>query len=102
MLNQLVPNLNLSIDSVTGKVKQQTEEIYNNIDAWRQQAVEQAAQEQKSSILKSQAEAQISIGTKKEQISEMEKALPGLRAKLRQNLYFQNQASLLYSFVLYK
>lgn len=92
MLNQLVPNLNLSIDSVTGKVKQQTEEIYNNIDAWRQQAVEQAAQEQKSSILKSQAEAQISIGTKKEQISEMEKALPGLRAKLRQNLYFQNQA----------
>lgn len=92
MLNQLVPNLNLSIDSVTGKVKQQTEEIYNNIDAWRQQAVEQAAQEQKSSILKSQAEAQISIGTKKEQISEMEKVLPGLRAKLRQNLYFQNQA----------
>ena len=92
VLNEMIPNLGLTIDDVTGKVKQQTEEIYNNIDAWRQQAVEQAAQEQKSSILKSQAEAQISIATKKEQISEMETALPGLRAKLRQNLYFQNQA----------
>lgn len=92
MLNELIPNLNLSIDSVTGKVKQQTTEIYANIEAWRKSAVEQAVQEQKSGILKAQAEAQIALTSKKLQKTDIEAQLKAAQERLNANLSYREQA----------
>ena len=44
LLNQLQPQLNLSIDDGTGRLKQSTDTIYNNIQALKAQAKEQAQQ----------------------------------------------------------
>ena len=92
MLNELIPNLNLSIDSVTGKVKQQTTEIYANIEAWRKSAVEQAVQEQKSGILKAQAEARIALTSKKLQKTDIEAQLKAAQERLNANLSYRRQA----------
>ena len=91
MLNELIPDLNLSIDSVTGKVKQQTTEIYANIEAWRKSAVEQAVQEQKSGILKAQAEAQIELTSKKLQKTDIEAQLKAAQERLNANLSYRTQ-----------
>lgn len=92
MLNEFIPDLNLSIDSVTGKVKQQTTEIYANIEAWRKSAAEQAVQEQKSGILKAQAEAQIALTSKKLQKTDIEAQLKAAQERLNANLSYREQA----------
>ena len=44
LLNQLQPQLNLSIDETTGRLEQNTDQIYDNIRALRDQARQQAQQ----------------------------------------------------------
>lgn len=44
-LNELIPDLNLTIDEQTGLIKQNTEELYANIEALKERAIWQAGQE---------------------------------------------------------
>lgn len=44
LINQLMPTLNLTVDETTGRLEQNTEQIYNNIEAYKRQAREQAKQ----------------------------------------------------------
>lgn len=44
LINQLMPTLNLTVDENTGRLEQNTEQIYNNIEAYKRQAREQAKQ----------------------------------------------------------
>lgn len=61
VLNGMIPDLGLTIDNVTGKVKQQTKEIQNNISAWRTSAKEQAFQTQTQTIASAIATAEIEV-----------------------------------------
>jgi len=51
-LNGLIPGLNLTIDSTTGKLNTETTAIYNQITAWQQLAQVEAAQEQYKELYK--------------------------------------------------
>lgn len=49
-LNELYPDLNLNIDKHTGKIKEDTDAIYDRIEAMKQEAVQAAVQEKRTSI----------------------------------------------------
>lgn len=51
LLNQLMPELNLTIDSGTGKLEQNTDQIYKNIQALKDQARQEAQQAYYAAII---------------------------------------------------
>lgn len=58
-LNEIYPDLNLNIDSHTGKIKEDTKAIQDRIEAMKQEALQAAIQEKKSAQYKIIADAQI-------------------------------------------
>lgn len=58
-LNALYPDLNLNIDKHTGKIKEDTDAIYDRIEAMKQEALYTAAQEKRTAIYKTIADAQV-------------------------------------------
>ena len=71
-LNNIIPDLGLTIDEITGKVKEQTSELYNNIEAWKTSAKQQAYQTQTQEIASAIATAEIEIEKKKNQIFDLQ------------------------------
>ena len=51
LINQIMPELNLTIDEGTGRLEQNTQQILNNIDALKNQARQQAQQAYYSAII---------------------------------------------------
>ena len=58
-LNALYPDLNLNIDEHTGKIKEDTDAIYDRIEAMKQEALYTAVQEKRTAIYKTIADAQV-------------------------------------------
>lgn len=58
-LNELYPDLNLNIDKHTGKIKENTDAIYDRIEAMKQEALQVAVQEKQSAQYKIIADAQL-------------------------------------------
>lgn len=58
-LNENIPNLGLEIDKVTGKIKGETTEIYNQIEAWKKLAIEQGLSDEISTRSSALGTAQI-------------------------------------------
>lgn len=61
LLNDLIPDLNLTIDEQTGLVDQDTDSILENIDAWKKRATAQALQKQLTAQIEVQADAQAAL-----------------------------------------
>lgn len=80
-LNELLPELNLTINEQTGLVDQNTDAIRANIESLKNQAIQQAMQERFTDVLKAEAaakieiaEAQVKLNQKKEKKVALEKA----------------------------
>ena len=56
-LNEIYPDLNLNIDKHTGKIKEDTDAIYNRIEAMKQEALQAALQEKRTAEYKVIADA---------------------------------------------
>lgn len=56
-LNTLIPDLNLTIDEQTGLLKQNTDAIVADVEAWKDRAIEQALYSQYTEELEAQAKA---------------------------------------------
>ena len=56
-LNEIYPDLNLSIDKHTGKIKEDTEAIYTRIEAMKEEALQAALQEKRTAEYKVIADA---------------------------------------------
>lgn len=56
-LNELIPELNLTIDEQTGLVAENTDKIKADIEAWKERAAHQALHDKFSEILEAQGEA---------------------------------------------
>lgn len=61
LLNELIPDLNLSIDKTTGLLDQDTDMIMDNIDAWKKRTTAQALQKQLTTQIEAQADAQAAL-----------------------------------------
>ena len=62
-LNELIPDLNLTIDEQTGLVTEDTAAIRANIDAWKENATAKALQDKFSDVLEAQGKAQAELVT---------------------------------------
>lgn len=71
-LNGIIPDLGLTIDETTGKVKEQTKEIRDNIQAWKESAKQQAYKTQIQTIASSIANAEIELEKKKNELLDLE------------------------------
>ena len=71
-LNGIIPDLGLTIDETTGKVKEQTKEIRDNIQAWKESAKQQAYQTQIQTVASSIANAEIELEKKKNELLDLE------------------------------
>lgn len=71
-LNGIIPDLGLTIDETTGKVKEQTKNLQDNIKAWRESAKQQAFQTQTQEIASAIATAEIDVEKKKNQLSDLQ------------------------------
>lgn len=95
-LNQVMPELNLSIDEQTGKLNMSTDALEDNIDALMRQGKIQAAQEDLAKIAEDQYEAQKQLAKLEEQraaqIEQMEKAQDEYNERMREakELYGEN------------
>lgn len=69
-LNTLIPDLNLTIDDTTGKLNLETNAIYDQINAWKSLAIQQAYAQQYQEQLSAYAEAQVALQDKKRQREE--------------------------------
>lgn len=69
-LNQAVPNLNLAIDSQTGKLNMSTEALEKNVDAMLEAAKVEAAREDLTRIAEDQYEAEKNLLKLNEQMEE--------------------------------
>lgn len=69
-LNQIMPDLNLTIDEQTGALNMSTKAINDNIDALMKQAKVEAAREHLVEIAKQQYEAEMQLKEVNEQIAE--------------------------------
>lgn len=66
-LNELIPDLNLTIDEQTGLIDRNTEALRADIDAWKENATVKALQDKFSDVLEAQgkAEAEVAEGEAK-------------------------------------
>lgn len=71
-LNSIIPDLGLTIDETTGKVKEQTKTLQDNIAAWKELAKQQAYQTQIQTIASSIANAEIELEKKKNELLDFE------------------------------
>lgn len=62
-LNELIPDLNLTIDEQTGLVTQNTDAIRADIKAWKENATAKALQDKFSDVLEAQGKAQAELVT---------------------------------------
>lgn len=85
-LNGLIPDLGLTIDGVTGKVKQQTTELRSNIEAWKESAKQQAYQTQVQESASALADAEIKVQQKNNEIISLQAEIDGINAR-RQEMY---------------
>lgn len=61
LLNELMPELNLTIDEQTGLLEQDTKAVRVNIDAWKQRALLDAYNDELTAKIQAQAEAQKAV-----------------------------------------
>ena len=59
-LNEIYPDLNLSIDEHTGKIKEDTDAIYNRIEAMKEEALQAALQEKQTAYYRTIIESKAS------------------------------------------
>lgn len=71
-LNGIIPDLGLTIDETTGKVKEQTKTLQDNIAAWKESAKQQAYQTQIQTIVSSITNAEIELEKKKNELLDLE------------------------------
>lgn len=82
LLNELVPDLNLSIDEQTGLLEQNTDAIIDEIDAWKERSIAQALQEQLTAEIEAQAKAVASVRTAETRLVEVEMERKDILGKL--------------------
>lgn len=81
-LNALYPDLNLNIDKHTGKIKEDTNAIYDRIEAMKQEALYTAVQEKRTAIYKTIADAQVE---QYKVANELRADLQGAQEKIKEN-----------------
>ena len=85
-LNSIIPDLNLTIEKTTGKVKQQTTELRSNIEAWKESAKQQAYQTQIQESASALTDAEIKVQQKNNEIISLRAEIDGINAR-RQEMY---------------
>ena len=60
-LNAIMPELNVTIDEQTGLIEQNTDALLADIEAWKELAIQQAAQEKMKSKLDAYGKAQLTV-----------------------------------------
>lgn len=85
-LNSIIPDLNLTIEKTTGKVKQQTTELRSNIEAWKESAKQQAYQTQIQESASALTDAEIKVQQKNNEIISLQAEIDGINAR-RQEMY---------------
>ncbi|HIT34783.1 MAG TPA: hypothetical protein IAC31_09215 [Candidatus Faecousia intestinigallinarum] len=64
-LNDLIPELNLTISEETGLIEQSTDSILENVDAWKKRALQEAEQKKYGDLIAKQAEASVALADAK-------------------------------------
>lgn len=72
MLNDLIPDLNLTLDEETGHLKNQKDEVYQSIDAWEKLARTKAAQDAQIEIYKDRINAERELFESGERLAKLE------------------------------
>lgn len=78
-LNELMPELNLTINEQTGLLDQSTESIRSNIEAMKESAIQQAMQDRFTDMLKAQGKAQAEILEAQVKLNRLEKETEKLK-----------------------
>ncbi len=81
-LNGIIPDLGLTIDETTGKVKEQTKNLRDNIKAWKESAKQQAFQTQTQEIASAIATAEIDVEKKKDQLLDLQTQVDAYNSSL--------------------
>ena len=81
-LNNLIPDLNLTIDEQTGLIEQNTDAILDDIKAWKDRATAQALQNKVTAQLKAQGEAEADLYTAKAKLIELQAEQADLERQL--------------------
>lgn len=71
-LNELIPDLNLTIDEQTGLLNKNTDAILADIDAWKEDATAKALQEKFTDVLEAQGKAQSEVIEKQAELNILE------------------------------
>lgn len=82
LLNDLIPELNLSIDDQTHKLTQNTREVYANIAAWEDQSKTDAYNEAYQAALNAQNSATAELEINKKKLIKAEEEEKAIREKL--------------------
>ena len=70
MINSLIPDLNLQIDAQTGLIEGGTEALYNQVDAWRALAVQQAMQKKQAEFLEKYGDTMVKAETSRMNVDD--------------------------------
>ena len=81
-LNELIPDLNITIDEQTGLLNKNTDAILADIDAWKEDATAKALQEKFTDILEAQGKAQSEVITAQAKLNMLQKDAEDLQNKL--------------------
>lgn len=71
-INEIMPELNLQIDEQTGLIDQNTDAIFDNIDAWKEKALQDALQEMYKDKIAARAKAEASLLTAQSNLQKLE------------------------------
>ena len=82
-LNELIPDLNLTIDEQTGLLNKNTDAILADIGAWKEDATAKALQEKFTDVLEAQGKAQSEIITAQAKLNMLQKDADDLSQKLK-------------------
>lgn len=91
-INALMPELNAELDAQTGMVKGGTEALKDQAEAWRRNAIAEAAYTRYKDDLSAMADAEYEVAKNQALLSMAEDEAADIRDKLRKNTLAYNQA----------
>lgn len=91
-LNELIPDLNLSIDEQTGLIEGNTEALYSDIEAWKKNATAKALQDKFTDVLEAQGRAQAEVIEAQAELNMLTDEAADLGAKLKKTEERLNKA----------
>lgn len=84
-LNELIPDLNLTIDEQTGLIDRNVDALKADIDAWKKNATEKAVQDKFTDVLEAQGRAEADLITAQAELNILQKKATGITQKITWN-----------------